>query len=738
MKKTCHRFLSLFLVLVLALGLTMPALAADVPVTGVSLDQTAVTLVPGNTVQLKATVQPSDATNAAVTWSSNKTNVATVSSDGLVKAVAQGTADITVTTKDGDYRAVCTVTVENDYVSAVTISPAGPETLPVGKQRQLTATVTYAHGTKGDQTVTWTTSDPKVATVSPDGLVTAVAEGQAEILALSNGKNQSGTSVMAAYRLTVTKESETDATDSLQLSSSLVETSGGQFVDTVLTAPKAVVYDSEKQDVTDAYNLSYRWADSSGKELGTASTQTIQPTSLTSMVVTCTVTAVSKTDSSQILSGTCRYQIKVYPGTTVGAVLNVSDGATSLKNLKDMEGKLSVIDQLLKGDEDLGIAQPIPGLTSVVFDLSTVTGQEAGTLSVQADTPYYLEESQLEARELLENVTFTPKAKGTYAINFLAYGDLTYYGRLEIVVDGQAEIPPTESDKTCDATGFTFAGSDFYHSSDADPVVSVVFQQPASGKLVRNLAYGSGTEDTGARYYTNAASDGDYHVSTLSYLPHAGFSGQAVLTMTLTTQSGQTRTETLTVNVTSKTHSDHFTDVTEDTVGLWAANAVDYAYHFGLVGGVSEDKFAPNTSMTRAQLVTILYRAAGSPQMTVTTNFEDLDVGAYYYSAVVWATVTGVVNGTSDTTFSPNSYVTREQIAAILYRYADTMGDNVIVSGNLNAYTDKDQVSDYAVEPMIWAVDRGIISGTTDTTLSPKSTATRAQVVVMLHRYLTD
>lgn len=738
MKKTCHRFLSLFLVLVLALGLTMPALAADVPVTGVSLDQTAVTLVPGNTVQLKATVQPSDATNAAVTWSSNKTNVATVSSDGLVKAVAQGTADITVTTKDGDYRAVCTVTVENDYVSAVTISPAGPETLPVGKQRQLTATVTYAHGTKGDQTVTWTTSDPKVATVSPDGLVTAVAEGQAEILALSNGKNQSGTSVMAAYRLTVTKESETDATDSLQLSSSLVETSGGQFVDTVLTAPKAVVYDSEKLDVTDAYNLSYRWADSSGKELGTASTQTIQPTSLTSMVVTCTVTAVSKTDSSQILSGTCRYQIKVYPGTTVGAVLNVSDGATSLKNLKDMEGKLSVIDQLLKGDEDLGIAQPIPGLTSVVFDLSTVTGQEAGTLSVQADTPYYLEESQLEARELLENVTFTPKAKGTYAINFLAYGDLTYYGRLEIVVDGQAEIPPTESDKTCDATGFTFAGSDFYHSSDADPVVSVVFQQPASGKLVRNLAYGSGTEDTGARYYTNAASDGDYHVSTLSYLPHAGFSGQAVLTMTLTTQSGQTRTETLTVNVTSKTHSDHFTDVTEDTVGLWAANAVDYAYHFGLVGGVSEDKFAPNTSMTRAQLVTILYRAAGSPQMTVTTNFEDLDVGAYYYSAVVWATVTGVVNGTSDTTFSPNSYVTREQIAAILYRYADTMGDNVTVSGNLNAYTDKDQVSDYAVEPMIWAVDRGIISGTTDTTLSPKSTATRAQVVVMLHRYLTD
>lgn len=739
MKKISHRFLSLFLVLVLALGLTVPAMAAET-VTGVSLDQKAVTLVPGNTVQLKATVQPSDATNTAVTWSSNKPSVATVTNDGLVKAMTQGTADITVTTKDGGYTAVCSVTVENDYVSAVTITPAGPETLPVGKQRQLTAAVTYAHGTKGDQTVTWTTSDPKVATVTPTGLVTAVAEGQAEILALSNGKNQSGTSVMASYRLTVTKESQTASTDALQLASSLVETSGGQFVDTVLTAPKAVVYDKDKQDVTDAYTLSYRWADSSGKDLGTAATQTIQPISLTSMVVTCTVTAVSKTDSSQTLSGTCRYQIKVYPGTTVGAVLNLSSGETALQNLKDMEGKQSVIDQLVNGDQELGIAQAIPGLTHVVFDLSTVTDSQAGTLSAQDQIAYYLEPAAEgeTPHALLQDVTFTPKAKGTYAINFLAYGDLTYYGRLEIVVDGQAEIPPTDSDKTCDSTGFTFAGSDFYRSSDADPVVSVVFQQPASGKLVRNLAYGSGTLDTGARYYTNAASDGDYHVSTLSYLPRAGFSGQAVLTMTLTTQSGQTRTQTLTVSVTSKTHSDQFTDVTESTVGLWAANAVDYAYHFGLVGGVSENTFSPSTSMTRAQLVTILYRAAGSPQMTVTTNFEDLDVGAYYYSAVVWATVTGVVNGTSDTTFSPNAYVTREQIATILYRYADTMGGSVTVSGTLNAYQDKDQVSDYATKAMIWAVDRGIISGTTDTTLSPKSTATRAQVVVMLHRYLTD
>ena len=82
--------------------------------------------------------------------------------------------------------------------------------------------------------------------------------------------------------------------------------------------------------------------------------------------------------------------------------------------------------------------------------------------------------------------------------------------------------------------------------------------------------------------------------------------------------------------------------------------------------------------------------------------------------------------------------MTREQLAPILYRYADTMGDNVAVSGNLNAYTDKDKVGSYAVTPMTWAVEHGIITGTTGTTLSPKSTTTRAQVAVMLHRYLTD
>ena len=139
MKRFATRSLSLLLALVLAMSLALPAAAAGVPVTGVKLDKNTLELIPGKTAQLKATVLPEDATNKGVTWKSLQENIATVSEDGLVTAKAKGDAIIMVSTNDGNYPATCKVTVTDDYVSAVTISPAGPENLPVGKQRQLTA-----------------------------------------------------------------------------------------------------------------------------------------------------------------------------------------------------------------------------------------------------------------------------------------------------------------------------------------------------------------------------------------------------------------------------------------------------------------------------------------------------------------------------------------------------------------------------------------------------------------------
>lgn len=738
MKKTLSRSLSLLLAVVLAVSLALPAAAASVAVTGVTLDKTSVTLAPKDSITLKATVQPDNATNQNLTWSSNREDVATVSSKGVVTAVAEGTTTITVKTKESGYSATCNVTVAKSTVTGLTIDPAGPEILPVGKTRTLVAKATYSNGTTSTVDVTWSRTNANIADVSSEGVVTAVAEGSSEIIGTYKytDKDNKNAFISATYKVTVSKNATTSKDDVLALSATTVNTNAGLFVESAVKAP-AVTVKNGTTDVTEAYNITYLWTDASKKELGKDATLLLQPTTQADLLLTCTVTAASKTDSTQILTGTCTYGVKVYPSTSLGGVHSVAEGAVTLNKLMDLENKVSVIDQLVKGD-DTGMAQPIAGLTHVVFDTNTITGSDAGTLSAKNGSEYYA--STTADGDHLADVTFTPLKKGTFAINFLAYGDKVYYGRLEVLVDDAAVTPPTPGDdvRQCDSTGFTFAGSDFYRNSDTDPVAAVVFGKPSAGHLLRNLSHGIGTAADGEKYYTNSASQGDYHVSTLSYLPDAGYMGQATIPVTYITAAGIETTGVIKISVSTKTDSAQFKDVTRSNVGTWAADAVDFAYHFGLVSGVSKTEFAPNSPMTRAQLVTVLYRAAGSPSVTVSTNFEDLDVGSYYYSAVVWANVNGIVNGTSDTTFSPDSRLTRQQLAAILYRYARAFGGDTSYIGNLSHFTDRHQVDSYATTPMIWAVSHEIISGTSDTTLSPLSTATRAQVVVILHRYLTD
>lgn len=738
MKKTLSRSLSLLLAVVLAVSLALPAAAASVAVTGVTLDKTSVTLAPKDSITLKATVQPDNATNQDLTWSSNREDVATVSSKGVVTAVAEGTTTITVKTKESGYSATCNVTVAKSTVTGLTIDPAGPEILPVGKTRTLVAKATYSNGTTSTVDVTWSRTNANIADVSSTGVVTAVAEGSSEIIGTYKytDKDNKDALISATYKVTVSKSASTSKDDVLALSATTVNTNAGLFVESAVKAP-AVTVKNGTTDVTEAYNITYLWTDASKKELGKDATLLLQPTTQADLLLTCTVTAASKTDSTQILTGTCTYGVKVYPSTSLGGVHSVAEGAVTLNKLMDLENKVSVIDQLVKGD-DTGMAQPIAGLTHVVFDTNTITGSDAGTLSAKNGSEYYA--STTADGDHLADVTFTPLKKGTFAINFLAYGDKVYYGRLEVLVDDAAVTPPTADGdvRQCDSTGFTFAGSDFYRDSDTDPVAAVVFGKPSAGHLLRNLSHGIGTADDGEKYYTNSASQGDYHVSTLSYLPDAGYMGQATIPVTYITAAGIETTGVIKISVSTKTDSAQFKDVTRSNVGTWAADAVDFAYHFGLVSGVSKTEFAPNSPMTRAQLVTVLYRAAGSPSVTVSTNFEDLDVGSYYYSAVVWANVNGIVNGTSDTTFSPDSRLTRQQLAAILYRYARAFGGDTSYIGNLSHFTDRHQVDSYATTPMIWAVSHEIISGTSDTTLSPLSTATRAQVVVILHRYLTD
>ena len=167
----------------------------------------------------------------------------------------------------------------------------------------------------------------------------------------------------------------------------------------------------------------------------------------------------------------------------------------------------------------------------------------------------------------------------------------------------------------------------------------------------------------------------------------------------------------------------------------WFYNDVKYVYEKGMMAGTAADVFAPNATTTRAMIVTILYRLEGSPAVTGTSAFVDVPAGQWYTDAVNWAAANQIVKGTSATTFAPNDSITREQMAAILYRYAQYKGYDVTKRADLSGYSDNGQVSAYAKDALAWANAAKLINGVTNTTLAPQGNATRAQVSAILHRF---
>lgn len=180
--------------------------------------------------------------------------------------------------------------------------------------------------------------------------------------------------------------------------------------------------------------------------------------------------------------------------------------------------------------------------------------------------------------------------------------------------------------------------------------------------------------------------------------------------------------------------STNFTDVEENG---WYHTGVDFMVKNGFMNGVADDAFDVDGNLTRAQLVTILYRIAGEPESTATNPFADVADGQWYTNAVIWAAENGIVKGVNTTTFAPNDQITREQIATILFRYAKAEK----VEDKLAGFPDAEKVSDYAADAMAWAVEQGLINGISEsdgkTYLAPQETATRAQIAVILMRYLT-
>ena len=185
-------------------------------------------------------------------------------------------------------------------------------------------------------------------------------------------------------------------------------------------------------------------------------------------------------------------------------------------------------------------------------------------------------------------------------------------------------------------------------------------------------------------------------------------------------------------------HTCYAKDFTDVDLEAWYHLNVDYVLENGLFKGTTETTFAPNANLTRAMLVTVLYRAEGEPKVSGITSFADLEKGQYYLDAVCWAQINGIVNGVSETEFAPNDNITREQIAAIMHRYAQYKGYDVSIGENTNilSYDDFDDISEYAIASMQYACGSGLMKGKTASTLNPKDNATRAEIAAVLHRFI--
>ena len=356
---------------------------------------------------------------------------------------------------------------------------------------------------------------------------------------------------------------------------------------------------------------------------------------------------------------------------------------------------------------------------TVTVDITAAEAATNGVVSVTWDT------------EALEYVGCVSTAAYTSRVE--ADGSLTFgYVSLAAIEAGDAIVTLEFKAKTTEDTVITVEHKQLNNTSAAAEEVLVEFTH--ANTEVR---------DTIAATCTTAGYTGDTYctdcgklIAKGTIIEALGHSYEAVVTEPTCTTDGYT---TYTCSVCGHSYTADYVEATcpsaafsDVPVDAWFHEAVDYVAENGLMAGISANLFAPGAELNRAQIVTILYRMAGCPEVTDPAAFADVPVDSYCASAVAWASANGITSGVSANLFNPTGIVNRAQMVTFLYKYMELSGADVSVTGDLSAYTDAADVPNWAVVPMTWAVENGIISGTEADTLSPAMNCNRAQMAVVL------
>lgn len=706
-----------------------------------------------------------------LTYASSNTAVAAVKEDGTVTGAAAGTATITATVKNASDVIVETASYTVEVADAYKIElSAAPSSLTAGSASTVSATVYQYMKEQGyvpyQQSVelTWKAYMESVADLGgsdPSKAVkTTTSSGSSSVTLYTYATGTSKTAVQVPVTVSVTISGTTYQASPLSVSVSPA------------SAPSFAVHE---EDYFDPDDFSEAVDGATGRYAGELSAITIEGSNGGSVY-----------ENGSRVSSSTKYYVSGARNKLISS-LYFRTSSTSTTNAYftyigyDTDGDVIAAGKVTLGDESVDMEYSASFGGSVTFLESDFSKAFSGKAGEKLD---YVTFAMNRATVVMNNKTYSLNDGSNAAIFGWAYTtskattklsstDKCYYQASYTQLDLDEVTYVTGSYRTKYTvylpytavgtsgsryegyTAITVSGDDSITASGAsmktlgaaDAVLRaypnaayVMFKQPAvsEGRLLYNFRSVAAQNYTAVDYskdqfYLSGTSAKNLYLDSVFFLPAADCSTQIRLAFTVYGTSGtQLGSGELTVRVASKTASSVFSDVNARTCS-WAANAVDFMNEYGLVKGTGTSTFGWKGSMTRGDFVLILYRNAGSPSVYGVSNpFTDVKSTDYYYEAVLWAYRNNVVNGTSTTTFGPKGKITREQIASILWRLAG----KPVYSASLRSYTDYASVSDYAYDAMSWAVSSGYVKGS-GAKLSPKNNATRAEVAVMLHRYLT-
>lgn len=748
---TLPRLRALVLALALLCALTLPVYAAEgtppaptpaLTVSGVKISSpTPAPLDVGKTMELFANVsykdEPQDTNEAAkldrtVTWTSASPSIATVDGKGVVTAIAPGKTKITAASKaDPTKTDECTVAV-----SGITLNKTSL-TLLVGRTESLTYS---AFGAAADKGIVWTTSNPSVAEVS-GGSISAHYEGTATITATANA-----TGYTAQCNVTVKKDeaeaicSSVDGTKPLAFSSFLStlcircteKTTGGSlsYLSSISVPPtQGVLY------------YGYVSADAPGHGVGGSEKYYYAPGNGQEGISDISFVAASD------FRGTAEIAYTGYAsngGSFHGTILVNVSGDSDVTYTASAGRALT-----FTSEEFIAVCRSRTGrsISYLTFDRPNAY---QGTLyydysaaapfsqQVRSDTRYYV-----TSNPSLDRISFVPAAgyTGTVTVPYRCMDSSggTYNGKVTIQVSAANGSTGSTGDVrySIPQNGYVrFNGDDFNDVCFAitgERLNYVRFDLPAARQGTLYSQYNA-AKDTGSELGSsvNCYRGGTGRlIDDVTFVPAAGFSGLVTVSYTGRSSAGSAYNGTVEITVgsgVSVKDPDSVFPFNDARPTDYFFDAVSWAYYNGIAEGVNEMRFGVNEPCTRGQIVTYLWRVAGSPTPYGKNPFGDVFVGSYCYDAVLWAYQRGITNGTDPTTFSPNKTVTRGQAMTYLHRFAGSVDASYSVS-----FADVSPNAYYA--PAIrWAISQGITNGTSPSTFSPDAPCTKAQIVTFLYR----